>query len=224
MNDNMTICPWSNFTPGYFPICEEALCAWIKQPANVYSNLLFLVVGLYLFLLFIQKKSSHGLILGMCILLIGTASALAHSSSTKLFGFFDFAAIFSVFSYYAAINTKYFYKNIKLVQTALIYFFISVIILYFYNSLREIIFALFIIGLLFSEYKILNLQKKSFFIASYKKVIILFFIGVIALTLDAKKIICDPKNHYLQLHALWHICNAFSLYYLTRHLDQHRPV
>jgi signal transduction histidine kinase len=144
------------------------------------------------------------------------------SSGTKLFGFLDFAAIFTAFSYYAAVNAK----TLKRIKTKALGFAgfiaISVGTLYFFNFLREILFASFVIGLLFSEYRILKSQGKSFFIISNKKVLITFGIGIIFLVLDSKKIVCDPNNHYFQMHALWHICDAVSLFFLTRHLDQHR--
>jgi hypothetical protein len=217
-------CPWSDYTPGTFPICEEGLCAWIKQPVNAYSNLAFLIVSIYLIYLYLNKKSTFGLSFGICILFIGTASFAAHSSMTQLFGFLDFAAIFSIFSYYAAINTAYLKKieSKKVFNLFLLYFVLSATTLYFFNFLREILFAGFIIGLQMSEYKILKSQGKVYLTTSNKKVLLTFLAGVIFLALDSKKVICDSTNHFFQLHAAWHICDAISLYFLTRHLDQHR--
>jgi hypothetical protein len=222
MNETALNCPWTNLAPGSFPLCEEALCAWVKQPANAYSNVLFFIVGFYLIYLHVTRKSKHGLFLGLCILFIGSASFAAHSSGTRLFGFFDFAAIFTAFSYYAAVNAKALGRIKKVPAGFLGFLVLSVTPLYFFTFLREIIFAVFVIGLLFSEFVILKTQGKSFLIPSNKKVLLTFGFGIIFLALDAKKIICDPQNHYFQMHALWHICDAVSLYFLTRHLDQHR--
>lgn len=226
MNDVVLNCPWSDFTRGNFPLCEEALCAWVKQPANAYSNFLFLGVSFYLIYLYFKGKSFHGLGLGLCILFIGCASFIAHSSGTKLFGFFDFAAIFTAFSYYAATNTlalapDKFRNRFKIFCG---YLLISIGFLLTFNFLREILFGGFVVGLIFSEHKILKSQGKSFFISSNKKVIFTFLVGTLFLVLDAKKIICDPTNHFFQMHALWHICDALSLFFLARHLDQHRSV
>lgn len=200
------------------------MCAWVKQPANAYSNILFFIIGAYLIYLYCHRKSFHGLGLGLCILFIGSASFIAHSSGTKLFGFFDFAAIFTAFSYYAATNSLALWPNrfksrFKAFSTYLI---TSVSLLLIFNFLREILFASLVIGLLFSEYKILKFQGKPFLIYSNKKVLFTFLLGIFFLALDAKKIICNPTNHFFQMHALWHVCDALSLFFLARHLDQHR--
>lgn len=222
---NESVCPWMQYPRGNFPLCEEALCAWIRQPANTYSNIGFFIIAFYLIYLYLKNESKNGLGFGVCAILIGVASALAHSAGTKLFGFFDFAAIFSAFSLYAAKNTIYTntlkIKNIFLV-TAL-FFVPAALLLYNFTILRELIFGSFVIGLLIWESKILKAQGKPFLVTSNKKMLGIFLIGAICLGLDASKVICDPQNHFFQMHSLWHICCATSIYFLARHLDQHRP-
>lgn len=221
---NESVCPWMQYPRGNFPLCEEALCAWIRQPANTYSNIGFFIVAFYLIYLYLKNESKNGLGFGICTILIGLASGLAHSAGTKLFGFFDFAAIFSAFSLYAAKNTVYTNtlktKNIFLV-TAL-FFVPAALLLFNFTILREVIFGSFVIGLLVWESKILKAQGKPFLVASNKKTLGVFLIGAICLGLDASKVICDPQNHFFQMHSLWHLCCATSIYFLARHLDQHR--
>jgi hypothetical protein len=222
---NETICPWMDYPRGNFPLCEEALCEWIRQPANTYSNIGFLIVAFVLIYLYIKKQSVNGLGFGICSIFIGAASFMAHSSGTKLFGFFDFAAIFSAFSLYAAQNMIY-TKSMKTKDTLAIFalFFIpATILLYNFIILREVIFATFVIGLLIWEAQILKAQGLPFLVTSNKKMLGIFLLGTVFLALDASKIICDPQNHFFQMHSLWHICCATSIYFLTRHLDQHRP-
>lgn len=224
MNETV-ICPWSQYPPGNFPLCEEKLCEWIKQPLNTYTNIAFLIFATYLIYLFYKKQSAHGLGFALCAIFIGAASFMAHASGTKFFGVLDFAAIFTAFSLYAAKNMIY----TKTVQTKnvlivfLVFFIPATVILFSFTFLREIIFATFVIGLLISENRILKAQGKPFLTSSNKKLLTVFGIAVVCLGLDAGKIICDPQNHWFQMHAIWHICNAASIYLLARHLDQHRP-
>jgi Ceramidase len=219
-------CPWMDYPRGNFPLCEEALCEWIRQPANTYSNIGFFIVAFYLIYLSFKKQSEHGLGFGICAIFIGSASFGAHASGTKMFGFFDFAAIFSAFSLYAAKDMIYTNtvktKNVFLMFCA--FFIAAVLLLYQFSALREIIFAIFVIGLLIWESKILKAQGKSFLTTSNKKMLGIFLIGAVCLALDASKVICDPQNHLFQMHSVWHICCALSVYFLARHLDQHRPV
>lgn len=223
---NEPFCPWMQYPRGNFPLCEEALCEWVRQPANSYSNIGFFIVAAYLIYLYIKKQSVHGLGFGICAIIVGTASFLAHAAGTKLFGFFDFAAIFSAFSLYAAKNMIYTNavkkKNVFLVFC---FFFVpAVLLLYNFTVLREVIFASFVIGLLIWESKILKRQDKPFLVKSNLKLLSVFLVGAVCLALDASKVICDPHNHFFQMHSLWHVCCALSIYFLARHLDQHRPV
>lgn len=222
---NESVCPWMQYPRGNFPLCEEALCQWIRQPANTYSNIGFFIVAAYLMYLHCKNESKHGLGFSVCTLFIGLASGLAHSSGTKLFGFFDFAAIFSAFSLYAAQNTIYTHtlKTKNIIAVTALFFIPSALLLYNFTILREVIFASFVIGLLIWESRILKAQGKPFLVTSNKKMLGIFLIGAICLALDASKIICDPQNHFFQMHSLWHICCATSIYFLARHLDEHRP-
>ncbi|MBC7458114.1 MAG: hypothetical protein H7235_07540 [Bdellovibrionaceae bacterium] len=222
---NEVNCPWMHYPRGNFPLCEEALCEWIRQPANTYSNIGFFLVAFYLIYLYIKKQSVNGLGFGICAIFIGAASFMAHSSGTKFFGFFDFAAIFSAFSLYAAKDMIY-TNTVKTKNVFLVFAFFfgpAVLLLYTFTSFREVIFVTFVIGLLVWESKILKAQDQPFLVNSNKKMLGVFLIGAVSLALDASKVICDPHNHFFQMHSLWHICCATSIFFLARHLDQHRP-
>ena len=222
---NEPICPWMQYPRGNFPLCEEAVCEWIRQPANTFSNVGFFILGAFLIYLYSVKRSSHGLGFGICTILIGTASFIAHATGAKLFSFIDFAAIFSAFSLYAAKNMIYTNTvKIKNVLAVVALFFIPAVLLLFYiPALREIIFATFVIGLLVWESKILKAQSKPFLIRSNQKALGVFLFGAICLALDSSRLVCDPHNHFFQLHAVWHLSCALSIFFLARHLDQHRP-
>ncbi len=223
-NDIINQCPWSSFEKGSFPLCESRLCEWISQPSNTYSNIAFLVVGLILLYLFFSKKSLNGLSFGLCTLYIGLSSFLAHASGARLFGFFDFAAIFSVFTLALTKNASY-SGLIKKQQENII--FIAAYtgvscILYFFRFLQEIMFATFIISIVTWEIKILKRNAQTKISSSFKKALSVFGVGLIALALDATKTLCQPDNHIFQMHAVWHICNAIALYFIAMHYDQNR--
>ncbi len=223
MEESLNQCPWSEYSTGNFPLCEEKICELVRQPANSYSNILFFLLGAYLIFLFVNKKSRHGLNFGIVLILLGMASFGAHATSTNLFGFLDFAAIFLVFSLFAGYNLIHSkILNVKSIFLSTSLFFIpTTLILYFFKSTREIIFALFIVGLLAWEAKLLKIAGKKFLTRQMKIILIVFSISVICLILDSTKTICNPQNHYFQLHMLWHLLNAVAIYYLARHLDEH---
>ena len=224
MNETSLECPWAHYQQGHFPICEEKVCGWIRQPANTYSNVAFFILGLYLIYLYYKKRSQHGLGLGLITVLIGAASFIAHASAIKFFGFFDFAAIYAMFAYFAAKNLIY-TKYTKQQNTLIVFFWFfipTILILFYFGEMRELIFACSVIGLLKWEAQILKKQNKDFLVSSMKKLLVTFTLAATCLALDASKLICEPNNHYFQFHACWHILNAISLYFLARHMDEHR--
>ena len=43
------ICPWDGFTQAPPGFCEQALCAWVREPGNTWSNLAFIVAALVMY-------------------------------------------------------------------------------------------------------------------------------------------------------------------------------
>jgi hypothetical protein len=81
-------CPWNPFEPAQVFTCEERLCAWVRQPANAYSSLALLAVGVLLLSKSIRAKNTVYRDFGWIALLIGVSSFLAHASQIRFFDFF----------------------------------------------------------------------------------------------------------------------------------------
>jgi len=47
-----------------------------------------------------------------------------------------------------------------------------------------------------------------------------FAIAFIFWNLDIHNIVCDPKNHLLTGHAVWHLLNAIAIWYIYRFYEQ----
>ena len=44
------------------------------------------------------------------------------------------------------------------------------------------------------------------------RALVIFIVALILNVLDLKQILCDPKNHILNAHALWHLATAYCIY------------
>lgn len=224
MNDIITNCPWDGYPAATFPTCETRICAWIQQPGNSLSNIGFFLIGFYLIYLFYKKKSPSGFNFGICTLYIGLASFAAHSARIPFFGFLDFAAIFSAFCMHATYSLTYkhplkFKNHFKIF---LVMYFATASILYIFQSIKEILFAVFVLALIYSEHRILKSEGRSLLSSSFKKVMLTFFVSAFFLVLDMNKVWCMPDNHFFQFHMIWHVMCAISLYFLAKHIDTHR--
>ena len=48
VTDLLPHCPWANWSRPNIKWCEENLCQVITTPANTWSNLVYIIVGLYI--------------------------------------------------------------------------------------------------------------------------------------------------------------------------------
>lgn len=218
-------CPWDNFQPDQFPVCEEQVCSWVREPGNTVSNLAYFMVGFILLKLYMKKKNHHDLGFALTAIFIGVCSTAAHATGIHFFGFFDFAAVFSIFSLLAAKNmvfAKKEYSPQKEFWLFGIIYFISLLGLYFLEDFRNYIFAGFVVVLLAWEYMILKSQNQKKLPKPIKMIFGGFAIGVPALILDANHILCYPNHHYFQLHMLWHVAMAFNIFYLAQSVRETR--
>ncbi len=79
--------------------CEALRGGWIKQPANTWSCLGFVVVGL---VLAARARSRRGALLALLISLIGPGSMALHASMTKWGGALDVATMYLFIGFAAA--------------------------------------------------------------------------------------------------------------------------
>lgn len=226
MNDLPASCPWTSFQASTFPTCEESLCSWVRQPGNTLSNLVFLFVALYL--LRRHRRQGHPLdqSVGWCALLIGACSSIAHASSTRFFGFFDFGAIFSMACVIAVYNLKTYhgkrFRSDWLPFGGL--FLASLTALYILESFKPEFLLLIIFFLLGWEYQILGRLGRPRYTLHSMGILISLTVGGAALILDSSGLICDPTAHFTQLHMVWHLMMALNIYFIATHLSRSRSL
>ncbi len=211
------ICPWSYFKSASFPVCEVGICSWIREPANTFSNISFFIVSGFLIRRFLNDKNRVDFGVGFCSLLIAFSSSLAHASATEFFGFFDFAAIFSILSLVLAYNISDHFKKIQfsILKIFLAAFGLSVAFIFFFYEFSVSLLLLIGAGLLVWEIRNIgeNVNTKNLY-----RIGGLFLIGGVSLIFDSTKTYCNAENHFFQLHMIWHFCMALSLYFLAEHL------
>ncbi len=213
---NLFHCPWEGYATDSFPTCEKLVCAWIRQPLNTWSNLGFFFVAFY-FIFFKKSRSSIDLGLGICSFIIACFSILAHASQISFFGALDFISIFLLLSFILVCR----FSNLTRKQSFLLTlscFLIASILSSIWSDTRNFIFAIFIVAILALEIRQWkhqsNLKKKRAL-----QIFLSFTVGAVALGLDASKQVCFEKSHLFQLHALWHLACALSIFLLAEYLN-----
>ena len=211
-------CPWSNFLPPTMQFCERNLCSYITTPANTWSNIAYIIIGSYLFFKKKGNTPTYLVLFPIAAILTGIASFLYHASFTFLFQFFDLSSMYFFSSLLVVLNWHRLngINDKKIFYIFIVLIFFSMSLLLIFKSIGVFIFGLHLVTAIFLEFKIFRREKSL----SLLILIIAFLIWI----LDFKRIICDPENHILQGHAIWHILTAFCYLFLYRFYDEIRSV
>ena len=221
--------------------CEHSRDALIKQPANTFSNIGFIVVGLIIArLLMIEKYGINRnrltstlfyptFFATLCVLM-GPGSMAMHASTTIIGSYFDVTSMYLLSAFMFA------YAFIRLFNLSEPVFFISFLVVmiicnlvyFFSNDLsnlidRNSIFGVFIISATLLEYAIIYKNKVSI----KKRWAVAFSLTFIVASIiwhfsKTGNILCYEYS-LIQGHAIWHILDAITLYFMFRYYVSEKP-
>ncbi len=212
--------------------CEEIRPGAIAQPANTWSSLSFVLVGLSVLVsaprrrfanfnttrsnLTLKNRAATQLYAGS-LFIIGLGSAFYHASLSFVGQFFDVLGMYLLITFVLLLN---FSRLNKLPRPGFAGWFIilNAVLAYFlivFPELRRYIFAGLVIAALSWEF--LACSKKPAAQNYYLRLAVASFgLGFLIWILDITKILCEPTS-WLQGHALWHLLGALAAGLLFLH-------
>ena len=220
-------CPWSGWTLPNLKFCEENLCAWVTAPANTWSNLAYILVGLWLWSRARREDSPALRIFAPAAIFLGLASGLYHASYTYFFQTFDHLGMYMIACLLLTLNLRRLGVLTQKTQTPayLGLIFLSTILMFLLPKIGAPIQALFAFQVAAAFFLEVPLIIKSNPRPDYRYFVIsalLFGAAYVIWTLDYQGIVCDPRNHLLQGHATWHVITALCVLTLHRFYRQFR--
>jgi hypothetical protein len=229
-NPHAPSCPWYDITQRTgapnIKWCEETLCQWISEPANTWSNLGYLIVGL--FIVIIASKKNHNRSMkqfGPIIIFMGAMSFFYHLSNFYGSQILDFVGMFFFVGWAIGMNLI---RLGKLKDKNLIWF----------NLVLGgmLVLAMHVMYLMGIKYQVLIILTALIIIATEmmaRKLIKVHYgwFGVTLLTLiiafgfsisDGQRIWCHPSEHgwLSQGHAVWHWVAAIGMLTIYLHYAQ----
>ena len=211
-------CPWEGlvFRPAEF--CEESLCAWIRQPANTWTNVGFLLAGFAILRAARRDGFEHLRGLALIALATGVGSAFFHASETFIGRLFDYGGMYLGASYMLAVNVR---RWLLLGRAAARWLFWAstaapltmMIVDDRYAPMVYLFEGIFCCG--FVETLLYLRQRRSGQRVRYEWLIGYWLVFLIALTfwwLDKSRVLCSPGNHWISGHGVWHLLDAVALY------------
>jgi len=217
-------CPWEGYTPGTVKFCEDRLCGWIAEPANAWSNLGYVLMGLYL-MRRARNEGRHPLqLVGLTSVLVGFASFGFHMSGTFWGEFLDLCAMYFIGSLMVTMEARRF-LTLSRTQLTLFFFTVSGISIGLLLAFRTIGIVLFGIQVAFVYLcNIIWRIRRQKVIHRYAfRLGTTFGVAIVIWTLDITGTVCAPRNHIFNGHSVWHLLTALCLYFFYRHQEQFVP-
>ncbi len=219
-------CPWHNAqqTLGAPNVnwCEDTHCTWINEPANTWSNLGYILVGIYI----IRKlQQSHLRLFGWLVMLMGIFSFTYHATNNFFTQTIDFVGMFLMMSFLFAFHLK------RILPPWGCNFFATFWFFMFLNTFIFLSFGIFNqpvqIIMLMNALPIMALDiiagAREGHVKEYKYFILSTTLLIIAqgfAILDIQRIYCKPDNLWLHGHVIWHLLGGFAMLFAGLHMEK----
>lgn len=205
------MCFWDGFTQQNYIFCERQLCHWVQQPANTWSNVGYFIAAFLI--LRSDRPRTERLFFFWASFLLFLGSTLFHLSGTRLGKNLDVAAMLILSMGICAFSMKRWFQWdhkrslwFYFVGLALSLGFLFVMGFGSVPFISEILIAAFLEFLMIRQGRG-NLDKRWLVLA----------LGIEALAgsvwiLDVRRVWCDPENHWISGHGVWHLLSALAIY------------
>ncbi|NDD92559.1 hypothetical protein EBZ37_10785 [bacterium] len=215
-------CPWDFLEPATIHFCERSLCAWVTQPANAWSNIGFVIAGIFAIRNFRDPGQAHLKWFGAISILIGICSGFFHST-TSLFGqTIDFGSMFLLSTLMMMLNTSRWFGlwSTRLLIVTLIFLAASLGSLVLFPITGIPLFGFQFLSAMAIEARMARQYRGQIRYADLFSLLALFALSLGIWTLDITHVVCAPDNHIITGHSLWHLLNATAIYLGARFYSQ----
>ncbi len=206
---------WKQFEPAtclpYSCNCELVRDAFIRQPSAFWSSFSYLAVS-FATIYFIKNNSAQVRNWAFVCFIMGLSSLFGHMSFTRFSLAIDISTIILVMTFFPLVNfsSRIFFSKHQLLFLFL-FFYISLFLGIYHLGKWSKVFLCVVVFILVMrdafKFKSTKVRLKDLKIS----LSILFFSFALFL-LDEFHVGCEPESLF-QLHSLWHLGTAFSMYF-----------
>lgn len=211
-------CPWDFLPKATLRFCEDPLCGWVVEPANTWSNIGFIVVGVWI--LIASSQFTHRLesrLFGWIPISIGMMSGFFHMSQTSLGQVLDFSTMYMASSLVITLNLQRMGKigsGVQILGAFIGLFAISTLAIILFRPIEIPLFVSH--GVIWAITEWLLSRRPSQAGVRYDSLIgvaLAMSAAMLVWLLDFHGIVCDPDNHWINGHAIWHLFNAIGIFH-----------
>lgn len=235
-------CPWHGLSEYGLPNvnwCEESLCAWVNEPANAWSNLAYVLAGLWLVL---STRGGQTLaapdgrpsilrFFAPIVALVGVCSFIYHASNVYLTQMLDFLGMYLFCFLLLGLNamrlgwlTGSGFPRFFLASVAGLTGITSVVVRFGFPI--QSLISLLTLAILVTEFLIRRRHQAAgggshrYHLSAFFLSFALLIAGAACSASDLTRRWCDPSNRFIQGHAAWHVLSALSLLASFYHFRQ----
>ena len=211
------MCPWSAYTPATIAFCERRLCAWVVEPSNAWSNIGYVLVGLWILQRCRPWPGNPRTAIGIAAILLGLGSFAFHATGVRVFEVVDVSGMYLM----SGLGVTFALARLfAWPATRSVTFFVGVVLA---SSLLMIglgndgivVFGVQIFTVVGLEVALRHANPPGAVTWLLRSVGAVSLGFVIWLT-DLHGPLCDPDNHLVTGHAVWHVLTALSLAFFYR--------
>jgi vacuolar-type H+-ATPase subunit I/STV1 len=202
--------------------CEATLCSWVNEPANAWSNLVYLAVGLWCAWRWHSTGSRAMGRFAWTTSLVGVLSFVFHATNNFATQLLDFIGMYVLAFLLVALNLRrmgwlrpervgHVHVGLTVGCTLAIPVMRHVRIPY---QLVVLVAVLVIVG---TEVSLSRRADRRESYRDFWRAVGLMAAAAACSVVDVTRVWCEPDNHWLQGHALWHLLSALALLFAARH-------
>lgn len=209
----------ANLAPAVAKFCEAPVEGLPRYPANTYSNLAPILAGLVI--LHLARYQSRGLrMLGWATVYTGVASGIFHATDTFVGEILDLSGMYLFILTCLGLQLRRFEK---LPRGRVVLFSLGTCVLCTALSIWQIylatpIFAVVVAGVIVLEFcSPIRTYRYAIYCVGSLLVAMVFWL------LDFFHIWCNPQNHLVNGHALWHLLSGLVFFFAYLHFAANSP-
>jgi len=215
------MCPWSAYAPATIAFCEHRLCAWVVEPSNAWSNIGYVLVGLWILQRCRPWPGNPRTAIGIAAILLGLGSFAFHATGVRVFEIVDVAGMYlmsglgltfalgRLFAWPAARSVTFF---VGLVLAS------SLLMIVLGND-GIVVFGAQVFSVVGLEVALRHTNPPGAVVWLLRSVGAVS-LGFVIWLMDLHGPLCDPDNHLVTGHAVWHVLTALSLAFFYRFQEQ----
>ncbi len=206
------MCPWSGYAPATIAFCERRLCAWVVEPSNAWSNVAYVAVGVWILWRCRPWLGTARTAIGAAAVALGIGSFAFHATGIRVFEVADVSSMYLVSGLGVTfpLQRLFHWSELRAIVCFAVLALGSSMLMIALGNDGIVVFALQMVIAVGLEVRLRRRNAPGAMVWLVRAVVALV-VGYVIWNLDFRGPLCDPDNHLVTGHAVWHVLTAVAV-------------